>query len=366
MTVARWAGSGGLPASFEEQFAALEGPAAQLDWLTANRFLGVLDLLQARGLLSTQAVALARPIAERRGMVPLAQMVEEKRVVAALVERSIRVLVLKGCLLGYRAYPSPEQRWRADLDVLVDPGQVVDAGQVLAELGYRPLTVTPGGTPIDQSSWTIVRGRVRCVVDVHWSLRKHPILRERFSFERQWQSSVELDALASGARGHDHVHALINAATHWYDSLYGEPRPLGWLLDVDLLWRGMSDPVRQRLAGCACEHEVAGVVAEQLAFARAVFDTPVPHGLIERLTIAGIDQPATRMTEVVDRPLIAWWLAVVSEPSWSAGLGRVWKSLLPPPDHLRQRFPGGSRLGLPGLYLRRILTRLRKINRSRR
>ena len=213
---------------------------------------------------------------------------------------------------------------------------------------------------MEQESW--IRqddGSVR-VIDLHWGLRNHPVLRGVLSFEEQWEESIELPGLAPGVRAQSVGHALLNACMHWFDDLYAHSHPLGWLLDKDLLWRCLDESTREALVRLAIERELAGLLAESLRITRRVFDTPVSEALLENLAEAGRGQRATRLVLASRHPLSAHWFALQCEPSHAARLRRFRLTLFPPAAHLRERFPEGSRLGLAGLYLRRWVRRARK------
>lgn len=346
-----------LVVALRQQFEQLEGAAEQLNWLGRQRLLGVAGLLAERGLIPEQAASVGMLLAKTGRLVPEAQMREEARVLTAFVEAGLRVLPLKGCLLAYLVYELPDQRPRLDQDLLVAPEHLEEAREVLRALGYRLLWATAGGTPMEQEMWLYRADGKRWAVDLHWDLRDHPLLRKTFGFDEQWQASIALDRLAPGVRGQSPVHALLNAALHWFDDLYDSPRPLVWLLDQDLLWRQMSDEQQIECRNLARKRGVAGLLAECLRLTRAVFDTPVPDFVLADLVHAGHTQPATRLIDVAG-PLQAWWLAVRCEPDLAARINRVRQSLLPSTAHMRERYPEGSKLGLPGMYWRRLRRRL--------
>lgn len=333
--------------------------AEALEWLSANRLLSLTDLLCDRGLISAELAALSKPLGERKALVSEAMLAHETRVMSAFVAAGVETLALKGCLLAYRVYPDPRRRWRADLDVLVAPSTIERARQALSGLQYRPIHTTPGGTPIRQETWFRDDGEGRQYVDVHWDLRDHPLLRDCFSFAEQYRASVELPALAPGARGQGNVHALLNSVMHWYDDLYEHQQPLAWLLDIDLLWRSMDEDQRRAAAELAIDRGIAGLLADVLERTRAAFDTPISADMLDGLAEAGRDEPATRLIAVAASRYRSFWLALKSEPGWDARFLRLRHSLLPPAAHMRERYPEGSRLGLPGLYLRRIWRRVR-------
>ena len=347
-----------MMSSFKVRFSQLDSPREQLLWLAEHRFLGVTGLLVERGLLPAEVADMARPLAVRKGLVSAVQLDEEAQVMTGFVKAGVRALALKGCLLGHGFYPAPNQRWRADLDVLVAPDSVESARQVLGRAGYKPMWQVAGGTPMDQETWLRRADGRRQAVDLHWGLRNHPVLSGLFPFDEQWEQAIALDSLGEGVMGQGPVHALINASMHWFDDMFDQPRPLGWLLDMDLLWRSLDEPGRARLVDLACERGVAGLLAESLAMTRAVFDTQIPDAVIARLTETGRSQRATRLIKAGSNPYRAWLFALRCEPGLTGKLRRVRRSLLPPVAHMRQRYPEGSRFGLVGLYVRRVFRRM--------
>lgn len=344
----------------DDSLAELRGASERLHWLSEHRLLGVAGMLSERGQMSRDLAVLAERLVSARPMVPDIQLANEVSVLCALRDNAVPALALKGCLLAHAVYPAPNRRWRADLDVLVAPEAVASARVTLTELGFRPLWTVPGGTPMDQESWLLGQGASRQVVDLHWDLRNHPVLRRRLSFAEQWAAAIELPSLGVGIKGQGPVHALLSAAMHWFDDLYNQPRPLGWLLDIDLLWRRLDSQSQAEMIDLAGERELAGLVAECLRMARAVFATPISTDAIESLAAVGGRQKPTRLIQAGRGPYRAWWFALNSEPGLAGKLHRLRASLLPPVAHLRERYPKGSRLGLPGLYLRRLIKRMRR------
>jgi GNAT superfamily N-acetyltransferase len=309
--------------SFRAQFQALSGPGEQLRWLREQRLLGPSALLVERGLLPTDVGQLAVAWSEQYRAVSVGQLVEERRVLSGLVSADVPALALKGCLLGHAFYLSPDQRWRADLDVLVAPVSVDAARDVLRFLGYRPMWVVAGGTPMDQESWLLGEGPDRRVVDLHWDLRNHPVLRHRLGFEEQWEAAIELPSVAPGVRGQGAAHALLSAAMHWFDELFPGRKPLGWLLDMDLLWRSLDESGQTELVRLAVDRELAGLVAECLRLTRDVFETPIDGEVLQSLEDSGKDQRPTQLIKAGRSSYRALWFALRSEPGLAGKFHRL-------------------------------------------
>jgi hypothetical protein len=345
----------------EAQLRSLSGPADRLQWLRANRLLGPAALLRQRGVLSSELAELAQSLVSSKADVSPEQLAEERRVFSGLVESGLRALALKGCLVAYVCYPSPEQRWRADLDVLVAPAELAAARSALNSLGYSTAYTVAGGTPIDQESWVRVDQGRRYYIDLHWAMRKHPVLRDRLEFEEQWAESIELPGLAEGARGQCRVHALLNAVLHWFDKIYPDPSPYGWLLDIDLLWRQMNEREHHALRALTVERELAGLVAEVLGLVRAAFATPIPESLLEELACRGRDQRPTRLIALQGHTVRGHLFSLACEPVLSRKVHRLRSTVLPPVAYMRQRYGATSALQLLRAYWTRAWRRLRDL-----
>ena len=133
-----------------------------------------------------------------------------------------------------------------------------------------------------------------------------------------------------------------------------------WLLYKALLWRAMSDDASSQAVELAGERGLGGLLAESLTLTRAAFTTPIDDDVIETLKAAGRGRTPTRLIDVRNRRLGAQWFAVTCERGLKRKARRLRESLLPPAEHMRERFPDSSRLGLPGLYWRRIRQRLER------
>ncbi|MGY6629502.1 MAG: nucleotidyltransferase family protein [Wenzhouxiangella sp.] len=339
-----------------EQLAEHASPPELIEFLARHRLLGVASLLHERGLLSYSQAALASSVVRQRPVVTAAQIREEARVLTAFAGAGLPVLALKGCALAHSVYPAPDQRWRADLDILVSPDSVSQARDGLIQLGYRPMWTVAGGTPMDQESWLLGHGTHRRVIDLHWKLRNHPVLRDRLGFDEQWAASIELPSLGPGARGQGTVHALLNAVMHWFDDLYNQRRPLGWLLDIDLLWRLLDAQGQSELIRLAEERELAGLLAECLQRVTAVWATPIPPQTLAALQHAGRHQLPTRLIRAGRNPWRAYLFALRCEPDMGTRLRRLRHSLFPPTTYMRERY-GVEGLALLASYWYRLKAR---------
>ncbi len=105
----------------------------------------------------------------------LAQAAELVRLQRALGSRGIEILPLKGVMLSVQLFGDPAMRTTRDLDLLVAPGQVDEADQILGADGYRRTHPDCTFTP-RRKRWILchghhfgyLHGERRQVVELHW------------------------------------------------------------------------------------------------------------------------------------------------------------------------------------------------------
>jgi len=328
--------------------------AARLAWLARHRLWPVAGFLARRGDLPERLAVLAEPLAEPQRRQMRLQAEEERHVMTALASSGAPVLVLKGALLARTVYPTPESRFRTDLDLLVEEKDVPEIEERLQTLGYLRPEGAQSAMPLKQSQWSRRSGDQVFAIDLHWDLRNHPALQARFSFQELFEFRQPLPGLHDSAFGMGPAHALLNASMHFFND-YADERPQQWLLDKDLLWRSMRREAQDQALELACERGLAGLLAESLTQARAAFATPVNDSEIERLRQAGSSQWSTGLIQANRKRSSAYWFALRSEPGVARKLNRIRSGLLPPASYLRRIYPEGSRSGLVGLYFRRLL-----------
>lgn len=113
------------------------------------------------------------------------------RVAAALEEAGIRVLPLKGPLLGERLYGDVGARISADIDLLVEASDLQRAVEIIRQLGYReqrPSSGSHSGQPVLHER--LVHPSALPVIELHWRVHWYE---GRFSAELLAHSSVGAD-----------------------------------------------------------------------------------------------------------------------------------------------------------------------------
>jgi hypothetical protein len=173
--------------------------------------------------------------AQRQAAVELAQRVELQRLAAAMRDRSLDMLLMKGASLAYDVYADPSWRVRSDVDMFIRESDRDAVRTCLEDLGYAIAPDSVGRLAAYQFHAERRDGRsIRHLCDVHWKIANRQRFADAVSFDELAGAAIELTELAAGARGFGRAHALwlacVHRAAHHYDQ-----GTLVWLYDVHLL-----------------------------------------------------------------------------------------------------------------------------------
>ena len=192
---------------------------------------------------------------------------ELDEVCAALVDAGIRPVVLKGAALQVRGLVEVGLRPLADLDLLVEPGKVDPAAQMLERLGFRSIGSATERAWARKHHYQDAPYRHpdhAFDVDLHWHIQA-PAHRHSFSVstletrEQILPSGTAVDVL-------DDVDLLTHLCLHfWNDREQGRPGSLGQLIDIAAVLRGFDEQawtsLRERASRRRHERIIAACVA---------------------------------------------------------------------------------------------------------
>ena len=274
----------------------------------------------------------------------------------------VEVLVLKGTALAYSLYPDPAVRARGDSDLMVRPAALSRARTVLAAEGFS--RHTGSDEQAHQEVWEKASDfGLTHAVDLHWRSHPRPAMAALLPVEDLFASSAPLSALPGLARRPGWAQMLvacaINQAAHRANGYVlegrwrlGETR-LGWIWDVDLLARTMSEADWAALVRLTREKGIARAIAGILRSSRDTLGTRVPEEVLaaldeqagEDVLLAYFDPPTPFAKARLD-------LAAARGPDerWRA----LSMHLLPDGETLRGLRPDYPDWPLPLLRLRRI------------
>lgn len=232
------------------------------------------------------------PIATRRRLTEVTRSVWAANAVlahhwgeatAALRQARVDTLTLKGMALANVVYAEPGLRPMADIDLLVRPADRAGALATLRDLGYR----TPGEAAdrlgASRSFAELVRDGTR--IDLHWHAARY------LRFEGVVQ--VDHDGLWSRARplataeGRSLMLSpedlLLHLVLHL--TLGSDFARVLWYADIDAVVRRFAGELDwERLVREADRWRVRALTGWALGVATGSFGTPLPSGLVERLS----------------------------------------------------------------------------------
>jgi hypothetical protein len=220
----------------------------------------------------------------------------------------LRWATFKGPVLSESLHPVAGLRSYGDLDVLVAPADLREAGERLFGAGWQVLA-TPDDLLNGAVTGEIELGRTGgAVVDLHWSLVLSETLRRRFTVPTPELLARSSPLLIGSVEVHtlDPNDTLVHLCHH---AAFAGAVRLVHLLDVDQAARRIQDwgEVVRRARSWGAGAQVALVLARS----GRVLGTPVPQDLNRRL---GLSRAFGTLMSAADR---AWPVpAVRREASW--------------------------------------------------
>ena len=150
---------------------------------------------------------------------------ECRRLLSGFQRKNIPLLFLKGITLAQLAYRDPHIKSAIDIDVLVDPAQLMEAAQTLRDLGYGQMFPVDSaqGRPLDcwhfrskESVWGKAGSQVH--LDLHTRLVDNPALIPSIGINSPTQQ-VEVGGIALPALATDEMFAYLcvhGASCAWF------------------------------------------------------------------------------------------------------------------------------------------------------
>jgi hypothetical protein len=327
----------------------------ELRQLARDRLLPALPILDQRGLISREVLQLgSRPgLQQHFGNAPAADRV----VIQALEGDGIRVLALKGTLLGHTVYEHEGQRLRSDTDLLVPPEQRYRAHEVLRGLKLTPTSQAPQALTLETQSgwWGSIEGQ-RVQIDLHWQLFNHPAFAFLFDFEELWENRQPFTIAGHQTYGLSLGDALLHSALHYFAHHEEEDRPAQWLLDGILLWQKLHQTAQLESISKATRLEVAGILGEYLQRADKRFQAGIDNLKIRQLQQQGRQEWRSRILTLYGRPLANQLFVLRSVKGWRGRTRYVQKLVFPSPAYMRFKYPEATSWMLPWLYVKRATT----------
>jgi hypothetical protein len=205
------------------------------------------------------------------------------RVLAGLADAGLDAMPVKGLVIAERLYGSLSLRPAADLDVLVRPGDLPAARNVLRELGFTQRAV-PGFKALTHEfhdpAWGIGSGPEHIRLELHWALWSDS--ERRLGTAGLWERAVPASLLDHPVRVLSPEDTLLHLAIHRTRSALR----LRWVVDIAELLRRQGSGLdwsayleRARLAGARTASWVV------LGLAGDLLDAPVPAEVMSELRV---------------------------------------------------------------------------------
>ncbi len=294
------------------------GPAV-LDLAEKQRVLGLilhalakLDLLEADlGLGPGEELRAAYRLRSKWAMIV---ELECERVLSLLGQRSITPVVLKGAALRHQIYDAPVERAMIDLDVLVEPGELDPALQVIRAAGYQ-LPAARVEEAYRAHHFHLPAANSIFQVEVHWALSR-PM--DPLRLDAGWFRRTAVALTTPGPmtlRVPSREALLLHTAAQAASDAFGSLRHV---IDTDrLLATADSSGIDwEELAAAARLAGLTRALSHQFELATRFLGTAVPMGVIPtpRLTRIHLGWLPASPTDGPEerRPLalrlIQWWI----------------------------------------------------------
>jgi hypothetical protein len=326
---------------------------------------GVLPLVADRlARMSQVPPALAATFAaraRREAASDVVRHVELVRLIAGLAEAGLPAILMKGAQLAYTHYDRPDLRPRMDTDLVVSAAARPSAHQRLIDLGYEPVEQMAADLVMYQAVYVKRRDDVRVhAVDLHWRLANPQPFGMVLAYDELAAAAAPIARLGPAARGLSNSHALLVACIH---PVAHHPHAvrLIWHYDIHLIASRFSAAEWEAFTALAIERQVSSVCRRSLELAIQSFTTPVPAGVLERLSApAGADDATAAYLSPSRRQIhdAVWDFQAL--PTWTERLRLVRQHLFPPATYMRDVYAPASSAPLAFLYARRALRGARR------
>jgi Uncharacterised nucleotidyltransferase len=197
--------------------------------------------------------------------------------VGSLREAGVDVMVLKGAALSGLHYRDAGVRPMEDVDLLVCAEYARAALDVLAGVGWSPVTTVPQDVFLAVRHAEVLARPDGAMLDLHWNALRQPGSDSAF-----WEASVETSIGGETARALCATDELLLACVH--GSAWDPVPPVRWAADALTVLDAAEGAIDwDRLAAEARTRRVTVALAEALAYLRERFAAEVPPTVVADL-----------------------------------------------------------------------------------
>lgn len=216
-----------------------------------------------------------------------------------LGEAGVRNLTLKGVPLSLLHYRDLSLRPMADIDLLVEPGNVPRAMAALERAGWQFEGQLPADFVARLFEVTYRSPDGIGVLDLHWRLEPW-VTRDLLGCDRAlWAAAIPVDAGGQTLLAPAPHDLMLHVILHAYRSGWSEvPR---WVPDVVVLLRGAEFDWSRFVNRVVTAHLVLPV-RDALTYVSATFDASLPDAVLTTLRTTGSSRRELRKHRVASRP----------------------------------------------------------------
>lgn len=295
-------------------------------------------------------------------------------VLTDLAQAGVRAVLLKGTALAYSVYASSAGRPRGDTDILVAVDQVAQTRNLLARHGFVR-TSEHAVDRMPQEEWIAeMPDGSSHAIDLHWNLLRPWALASLFDTAALLAQTLPVPRLAPDALRLSTpmalLHACVHRASHFSaayfvgsDPHYGGSR-LIWLVDMDLLSRGMSDDDWQIFALAARQTGTAPLCLDALQDCARHLHTPLPDTVLHDLVTAPLDTKA-RQYFATSHLASRIWADMRALPPGQSRFAFIRELVFPSEAIMRDAYPQLAHQRLFRLHLHRFAERLARLRKER-
>jgi signal peptidase len=290
------------------------------------------------------------------------------KIINALHNEAVRILVLKGPALALTIYPDPAMRASSDLDLLVLPWQMAKTRETLVRLGYNCLGKRFEHSKDFYCEETFAHksnSQYHRSVELHWDLHSFSGINRDAAVEELFERAVRIERSALKFETLNPVDSLIHRAINmclWHNK---EIR-LIWIYDTALLahqlktqqdWEDLLEASGRWRARLALENS--------LKMAQVWVGLKLPHRFND----------FSKWPKPTQAEISAWSDALLRHEKASSFFKLHWSSstdifqkarflfhlLFPHPEIIRKYYPAAKKCSLPFTYIRRLYKWIRQL-----
>lgn len=239
-----------LSGQIGHRLATIACPSAAVELLVRERLYGILNaeafdgLSQSNQQAVNEALGVLRTQAELRHAVRCRDL---RAATAALAERNIFPIALKGAALVPSVYHSAIARPSIDVDLFIPPESVPEIHRTMETLGWTLSSGIRGRWVSSQFAYRSPRSdALSTTIDFHWRLTNRPRLNHALSYDELRAHAIPQNERYPFAHRVSLVHALVHAVVHLVAHHRSDDIPAIWHLDIAALDAQLSSQERRQ------------------------------------------------------------------------------------------------------------------------